>query len=59
MHQIVIHVNMENAVAINVGTTSFYDKEIPDMSEPGEYELFYVHNGVHWICGCTNNGVSD
>lgn len=55
-HQILVQITLASAVTINVGTTYFFNNTAPDLSEPGQYNLIYEHDGLHWVCGAIIKG---
>lgn len=59
-HQIFVQLNMSTAQTINLGTSYYFNKTAPDLSEAGTYDLYfeYDNNASHWVCGCMNKGVS-
>ena len=59
-HQILVQVNMTTAVSIDVGTTYYFYKATPDMSEAGVYNLIYEYDKAnqYWVCGTLDKGLS-
>lgn len=52
-HEILVQLKMSTALTINLGTTYFLNDDIPDMSEPGDYDLIYEFHPYYnqWFCG--------
>ena len=55
-HQIVVQIIIIDIVTINLGTEIFFNKERPDLSNLGYYNLIYEHNGSSWVIGCIEIG---
>lgn len=56
-HQILVQINMTGVVSIDVGTTYYFNKTAPDLSEAGTYDLIWEYDGAHWVCGLLSKGV--
>lgn len=55
-HQILIQLIINDTYTINLGTTYFFNKAVPDFTETGYYNLIYEHDGTHWVCGSIVKG---
>ena len=55
-HQILIQINLNDAYTINLGTTYYFNKAVPDFSTTGIYNLIYEHDGTRWVCGSIVKG---
>ena len=55
-HQIMVQIILNSVVTINVGTSYFFNKTAPELSETGKFDLVYEHNGTNWVCGCVPTG---
>ena len=57
-HQILVQVNLSTVVSISVGTTYYFNKIAPDMSEAGVYNLIYEYDKAnqYWVCGVLSKG---
>lgn len=55
-HQILVQLSMASAKTINLGTSYFFDAELPDLSEAGHYDIIYEYNGSNWVCGVLKIG---
>ena len=58
LHQILVHMNLNDTYTINPGTTYFFNKITPDFSTTGYYSLVYEHDGTRWVCGALTKGES-
>lgn len=58
-NQILVQLNMSTVRTINVGTTYFFNKTAPDLSEAGMYDLVWEYDKANsrWICGLMSKGV--
>ena len=56
LHQILVQITLSYVVAINVGTTMYFNAEAPDLSSTGNYNLIYEYNGTDWVCGSLTKG---
>ncbi len=59
-HQILVQVNLSSVVSISVGTTRYFNKTAPDLSEAGVYNLIYEYDNAngYWVCGAISKGVA-
>ena len=57
-HQIVVLLYMSSAVTINLGTSYYFGRLAPDMSEAGYYTIIYEYDGSHWVVGALNKGTA-
>lgn len=55
-HQILIQLVINDTYTINLGTTYFFNKAVPDFTETGYYNLIYEHDGTRWVCGSIVKG---
>ena len=57
-HQIFVQLYMSTARTINLGTTYYFNKEAPDLSAAGTYNLIYEYDNTasHWVCGVLVKG---
>lgn len=55
-HQILVQVILNDTYTINVGTTYFFNKATPDLSDTGYYNLIYEYDGTRWFCGSIVKG---
>lgn len=58
-HQIMVQIILNSVVTINVGTSYFFNKTAPELSETGIYDLVYEYNGTNWVCGAVPIGESE
>lgn len=58
-HQLLVQLNMSTVQTISVGTTYFFDKTTPDLSNAGEYNIVYEYDGSHWVCGVISKGTAE
>ena len=58
-HQILIQINLNDTYTINLGTTYYFNKAVPDFTETGYYNLIYEHDGTRWVCGSIVKGEGD
>ena len=59
-HQILVQVNLSTVYTIDIGTTYFFDKTTPDMSNAGIYNLIYEYDKAnqYWVAGVLSKGAS-
>jgi len=59
-HQILVQINMTSAVSIGLGTSYYFNKTAPDMSEAGVYNLIYEYDKAnqYWVCGVISKGAA-
>ncbi len=57
-HQILVQLNMETLHSINLGTSYYFNSEVPDLSNTGSYNLIYEYDGTNWIVGAISKGVA-
>lgn len=55
-HQILIQIVLNDTYTINLGTTYYFNKAVPDFSTTGYYNLIYEHDGTRWVCGSIVKG---
>lgn len=57
-HQILVQVNLTSVVSITLGTSYYFNKTAPDMSEAGVYNLIYEYDKAnqYWVCGVISKG---
>ena len=59
-HQILIQINLSTVYTIDVGTSYYFNKTTPDLSESGVYNLIYEYdtNDGYWVCGLLTKGAT-
>lgn len=57
-HQILVQVTIAAIVSIDLGTSTFFNKEAPNLSKVGKYDLIYEYDGANWVVGCMEKGSS-
>ena len=59
-HQILIQLNLSTVYTINLGTTTYFNSEMPDLSSVGNYDLIYEYDNSlsAWVVGCLGKGAS-
>jgi hypothetical protein len=58
-HQIFVQIILNDTYTINVGTSYYFNKAVPDFSTTGTYDLIFEHNGTNWVCGSMITGEGD
>jgi len=53
LNQIEVQLYMPSVYTINLGTTTYFGGEVPDISEVGYYTIIYEYDNVHsvWVVG--------
>lgn len=56
--QILVQLKMETVVTIDLGTTNFFNKEAPDLSKEGIYNLLFEYdlNNDVWVANAFEKG---
>ena len=59
-HQILVQINLSTVYTIDIGTTYFFDKTAPDMSNADVYNLIYEYDKAnqYWVAGVLSKGAS-
>ena len=57
-HQIMVQVKMDTVYNINFGTTHYFDLEAPDMTNAGNYNIYFEYDCLnnYWVCGAVRKG---
>lgn len=55
-HEIFIQLSMATVQTIDLGTTWFFNKKQPDLSNAGYYNLVYEYDGTHWVVSAVSKG---
>ena len=57
-HQILVQVNLSTVYTLTLGTSYYFNKEAPDMSNTGAYNLIYEYDKAnqYWVVGCISKG---
>lgn len=55
-HQIMIQAIISVAVNITWGTTDYFNKVEPDLSQVGRYNIYYEWDGTSWVVGSIIKG---
>lgn len=56
-NQILIQVSMPTAYSVNLGTTYTFNGVLPLLSNTGNYNLIYEHDGSNWYVGIIERGL--
>lgn len=53
LNQIEVQLYMPSVYTINLGTTTYFGGEVPDISEAGYYTIIYEYDNIHsvWVVG--------
>lgn len=59
--QILVQLKMETVVTIDLGTTNFFNKETPDLSKAGIYNLLFEYdlNNDVWVANVFEKGTAE
>lgn len=44
LHQIIVHMRINNVVNVNLGTTNYFKLAAPDLSQAGSYNIIYEYD---------------
>lgn len=57
-HQILVQLNLSTVYTIDLGTTTYFNSEAPDLSAIGNYNLIFEYDNAlsAWVVGCLGKG---
>ena len=56
MSQMLVQVALPEIYSIDLGTTHYFYDTAPSLTEIGEYDIIYEHNGSNWVVGAIYKG---
>lgn len=55
-NQILVQVSMPTLQNVDLGTTYSFNNQLPALTEAGDYNLIYEHDGANWYVGILTKG---
>ena len=55
-NQILVQVSMPTLQNVDLGTTYSFNDQLPSLTEAGDYNLIYEHDGANWYVGILTKG---
>lgn len=55
-NQILVQVSMPTLQNVDLGTTYSFNNQLPALTEAGDYNLIYEHDGSNWYVGILTKG---